>query len=146
MTGFLSRACAALLVLAPAAVMAETVTLQAASATAGTDPQSSMRIVDVVLKPDSRQALADFTRQRVGKRVQLRSNGVLLTSATLQSPLESESFRIMAGEHGFAGKSAEEIAKGIMSSGGLTVDDEGAASSDWGSRAIKRAPAATPGS
>lgn len=145
MTGFRTLACAALLIVAPVATHAETVTLRAEKATAGIDPHTAARIVDVELKPDSRQALADFTRNRVGKRIQLRSNGVLLSSATLQSPLEGESFRIMAGEHGFAGKSAEEIANGIMSTGELTVDDDGAASSDWGVRPAKRAPATTPG-
>jgi len=54
------------------------------------------RVVDVELKPDSRKALADFTRERVGKRIQLRSNGILLSSATLMSPLEGDSFRITA--------------------------------------------------
>ena len=146
MPGFRSLACAALLIVTPAVGHAETVMLQAEKATAGIDPHTSARIVDVELKPDSRKALADFTRDRVGKRIQLRSNGVLLSSATLQSPLEGDSFRIMAGEHGFAGKSAEEIASGIMSGGGLTVDDEGTASSDWGTRSTKRPPATTPGS
>ncbi|MNI07410.1 hypothetical protein D3C73_604170 [compost metagenome] len=51
----------------------------------------------------------------------------MLSSATLMSPLEGDSFRITAGEHGFAGKSAEEIAQGIMKDGGLTVDDENTA-------------------
>lgn len=111
----------------PLAAQAETVALRAASATPGADPQTGARVVEVALKPDSQKALADFTRNRVGKRIQLRSNGVLLTSATLQSPLEGDSFRITAGEHGFAGKSAEEIAQGIMQNGGLTVDDENTA-------------------
>lgn len=118
---------AALALLLPCAAYAETVVLQVARATAGADPQTSARTVDVELKPESRQALADFTRDRVGKRIQLRSGGVLLSSATLQSPLEGDSFRITAGEHGFAGKSAEEIAQSIMKSGGLTVDDENTA-------------------
>ena len=111
----------------PLAAVAETVTLNAASATPGADPHTGARVVDVVLKPDSQKALANFTRDRVGKRIQLRSNGVMLTSATLKSPLEGDSFRITAGEHGFAGKSAEEIAQGIMKDGGLTVDDENTA-------------------
>lgn len=139
MRAFRSLACAALL-LAAAASHAETVALRAQSATAGIEPQTQMRFVDVVLQPESRQVLADFTRNRVGKRVQLRSNGVLLSSATLQSPLEGDSFRIVAGEHGFAGKSAEDIAKGIMSGGGLTVDDESGAPSDAGTRPTRRAP------
>lgn len=122
----LARA-AALALLLPGAAYAETVVLQVARATARADPQTSARTVDVELKPESRQALADFTRDRVGKRIQLRSGGVLLSSATLQSPLEGDSFRITAGEHGFAGKSAEEIAQSIMKSGGLTVDDENTA-------------------
>ncbi|MGS1008822.1 SecDF P1 head subdomain-containing protein [Achromobacter anxifer] len=122
----LARA-AALAALLPCAAYAETVVLHVARATAGADPQTSARTVDVELKPESRQALADFTRDRVGKRIQLRSGGVLLSSATLQSPLEGDSFRITAGEHGFAGKSAEEIAQSIMKSGGLTVDDENTA-------------------
>lgn len=141
MTVVRSLACAALL-LAAAASHAESVALRADKATAGVDPQTSMRYVDVVLHPDSRQALADFTRDRVGKRIQLRSNGVLLSSATLQSPLEGDSFRIVAGEHGFAGKSADEIAKGIMRGGGLTVDDESSTPGDIGTRPSKRsAPA-----
>ena len=121
-------ACAAVIAVSlPWAAQPETVTLQAASATPGADPHTGARVVDVALKPDSQKALADFTRNRVGKRIQLRSNGVLLTSATLQSPLAGDSFRITAGEHGFAGKSAEEIAQGIMKDGGLTVDDENTA-------------------
>ena len=112
MRAFRSLACAALL-LAATASHAETVALRAQSATAGIEPQTKMRFVDVVLQPESRQVLADFTRDRVGKRVQLRANGVLLSSATLQSPLEGDSFRIVSGEHGFAGKSAEDIAKAV---------------------------------
>ncbi|CAB5510923.1 hypothetical protein LMG26857_00205 [Achromobacter anxifer] len=119
----LARA-AVLAALLPCAAYAETVVLHAQSATAGADPQTAARTVDVVLKPESRQALADFTRDRVGKRIQLRSGGVLLSSATLRSPLEGDSFTITAGEHGFGGKSAEEIAQSIMKNGGLTVDDE----------------------
>ncbi|MGV2898476.1 SecDF P1 head subdomain-containing protein [Achromobacter sp. AGC78] len=110
----------------PLAAHADSVTLHAERATAGGD-NTGARVVDVELKPDSRKALADFTRERVGKRIQLRSNGILLSSATLMSPLEGDSFRITAGEHGFAGKSAEEIAQGIMKDGGLTVDDENTA-------------------
>lgn len=110
----------------PLAAHAESVTLHAERATASAD-NTGARVVDVELKPDSRKALADFTRERVGKRIQLRSNGILLSSATLMSPLEGDSFRITAGKHGFAGKSAEEIAQGIMKDGGLTVDDENTA-------------------
>lgn len=137
MTVFRSLACAALL-LAAAASHAESVALRADQATAGIEPQTSTRYVDVVLHPDSRQALADFTRNRVGKRIQLRSNGILLSSATLQSPLEGDSFRIIAGEHGFAGKSADEIARGIMAGGGLTVDYEGTTPGDVPTRPAKR--------
>lgn len=144
MRAFRSLACAALL-LAATASHAETVALRAQSATAGIEPQTQMRFVDVVLQPESRQVLADFTRDRVGKRVQLRANGVLLSSATLQSPLEGDSFRIVSGEHGFAGKSAEDIAKGIMSGGGLTVDDESGAPSDAGTRPTRRAPGSESG-
>ncbi|AYD66985.1 hypothetical protein YH64_005030 [Achromobacter sp. LC458] len=111
----------------PLAAHAESVTLQAQRATASSDPHTGARVVDIELKPDSRKALADFTRDRVGKRIQIRSNGILLSSATLMSPLEGDSFRITAGEHGFGGKSAEDIAQGIMKDGGLSVDDENVA-------------------
>ncbi|MFD4835884.1 hypothetical protein ACFWP0_00145 [Achromobacter sp. NPDC058515] len=121
-------ACAVALAAAlPFAAHAESVVLQAAQATAGADPHTNARVVDIQLKPESRKALADFTRDRVGKRIQLRSGGVLLSSATLMSPLEGDSLRITAGEHGFAGKTADEIAQGIMKEGGLTVDDENTA-------------------
>lgn len=121
-------ACAGALALAlPFAAHAESVVLHTEQATAGADPHTNARIVDIQLRPDSRKALADFTRDRVGKRIQLRSNGILLSSVTVMSPLEGDSFRITAGEHGFGGKSAEEIAQGIMKEGGLTVDDENTA-------------------
>ncbi|MCY1541038.1 hypothetical protein D9M68_767100 [compost metagenome] len=110
--------------LLPCAAQAEMIVLHVERATAGADPGSSARMVEVELKPESSKALADFTRERVGKRIQLRSDGVLLSSATLMSPLEGGSFRITAGQHGFEGKSAEEIALRIMTAGGLTVDDE----------------------
>ncbi|MDH2052389.1 MULTISPECIES: hypothetical protein [Achromobacter] len=42
------------------------------------------------------------------------------------SPLEGDSFRITASEHGFGGKLAEEIVLGIMKTG-LTVADENTA-------------------
>ncbi|WP_043519132.1 SecDF P1 head subdomain-containing protein [Achromobacter arsenitoxydans] len=115
---------AAIAVLLPLAAHAESVVLQVEQATPGADPHTNARVVDIKLKPDSTKALADFTRDRVGKRIQFRSNGILLSSATLMSPLEGDSLRITAGEHGFAGKSAEEIAQGIMKGGGLTLDDE----------------------
>lgn len=121
-------ACAAALAAAlPFAAHAESITLQVAQATAGADPHTNARVVDIQLKPESSKALADFTRDRVGKRIQLRSGGVMLSSATLMSPLEGDSLRITAGQHGFAGKTAEEIAEGIMKDGGLTVDDENTA-------------------
>lgn len=118
---------AALAALLPCAAQAETVVLHAERATASADPTTSARVVEIELKPESRKALADFTRERVGKRIQLRSEGVLLSSATVMGPLEGDSFRITAGVHGFEGKSAEEIARRIMKSGGLTVDDENTA-------------------
>lgn len=115
---------AALAAAVPLAAHAESVTLQVEQATPGADPHTNARIVDIKLKPDSSRALANFTRERVGQRVQFRANGILLSSATLMSPLEGDSLRITAGEHGFAGKSAEEIAQGIMKDGALTMDDE----------------------
>ncbi|SEI55413.1 hypothetical protein [Achromobacter sp. NFACC18-2] len=115
---------AALAVALPLAAHAESVVLQVEQATPGADPHTNARVVDIKLKPQSTQALAAFTRERVGQRIQLRSNGILLSSATLKSPLEGDSLRITAGEHGFAGKSAEEIAQSIMKEGGLTMDDE----------------------
>ncbi|MGY6268859.1 SecDF P1 head subdomain-containing protein [Achromobacter denitrificans] len=117
----------ALAALLPCAALADTVVLHAERATASADPATSARVVEIELKPESRKALADFTRERVGKRIQLRSDGVLLSSATVMSPLEGDSFRITAGEHGFEGKSAEDIAQRIMKAGGLTVDDENTA-------------------
>ncbi len=117
-------ACAAVIAAAPFAAHAESATLQVEQATPGADPHTNARIVDIKLKPDSSKALANFTRERVGQRVQFRANGILLSSATLMSPLEGDSLRITAGEHGFAGKSAEEIAQGIMKDGALTMDDE----------------------
>lgn len=118
---------AVLAALLSGAVQAESVVLHAEQATAGADTNTSAKVVDVQLTPESSKALAEFTRERVGKRIQLRSDGVLLSSAVLASPLEGNSFRITAGEHGFAGKSAEEIAQGIMKAGQLTIDDENTA-------------------
>ncbi|RAP60796.1 hypothetical protein A6B37_20735 [Achromobacter sp. HZ01] len=115
---------ALLAALLPCAAQAETVMLQAQQATASADPATSARTVEITLKPESAKALADFTRARVGQRIQLRADGVVLSSATLMAPLESDNLRIVAGEHGFEGKSAEEIAQRIMKAGGLTIGDE----------------------
>ncbi|KRA01171.1 hypothetical protein [Achromobacter sp. Root565] len=119
-----SALAATLAVALPFAAHAESVTLQVEQVTPGADPHTNARVVDIKLKPDSVKTLANFTRERVGQRVQFRANGILLSSATLMSPLDGDSLRITAGEHGFAGKSAEEIAQGIMKDGALTMDDE----------------------
>lgn len=56
--------------LARALALAETFALQAQNATAGADPHTPARVVAMELTPDSRKALADFTRDCVGNRVQ----------------------------------------------------------------------------
>ncbi|KAF0808296.1 hypothetical protein A6D6_00005 [Alcanivorax xiamenensis] len=106
------------------AIQAETVTLHVDSAKKSPSPDTSGDVIDIVLESESRQALADFTRDRVGRPIHLFVDGQLLTSPTLQSVIDTSSLRLSAGEDGFNGKSAGEIAETLNEGGALTLSDD----------------------
>lgn len=81
-------------------------------------------VVNVTLAPEGQRSLAAFTRDRVGRMIHLRVDGVLLTSATLQSPLNGSSLQLSPGLTGFTKMSAQEIARRLNSGGKLDVSDD----------------------
>ncbi|MCU5782089.1 hypothetical protein MA04_01389 [Alcanivorax balearicus MACL04] len=103
---------------------AETVTLQVESAEKKTSPDTTRDVIDITLDPESRQTLADFTRDRVGQQIHLSVGGHLLTSPFLQSVIDTGNLRLSAGEDGFDGKSAGEIAETLNEGEALTLSDD----------------------
>ncbi len=105
-------------------VQAETLRLNVENAEQSRSPDTARDVIDVKLDPKSRKALADFTRTRVGRQIHLFVDGHLLTSPTLQSVIDTGSLRLSAGEKGFGGKTAGEVAKTLNKGGPLTLTDE----------------------
>ncbi|AFT68428.1 hypothetical protein B5T_00140 [Alloalcanivorax dieselolei B5] len=112
------------LLLLSTSLQAETVTLQVESAEKRTSPDTTRDVIDITLDPESRQTLADFTRDRVGQQIHLSVEGYLLTSPFLQSVIDTGSLRLSAGEEGFDGKTAGEIAETLNKGGALTLSDD----------------------
>ena len=107
-----------------AAVQAETIAIQVQSAVVRHDEQLGQDLVHVRLTPNGQQSLSSFTRDRVGRTIHLRVGGVLLTSATIRSPIEGRSLQLSPGATGFNGISALDIAKRLNASGAMDVSDE----------------------
>ena len=107
-----------------AAVHAGSVAVPVRSAVVAQDPQTVQEVVDVTLTPEGRRSLADFTRDRVGRRIHLRMDGVLLTSATIRGPIEAGALRLSPGGTGFDGVSAQEIARRLAAGGTMEISDE----------------------
>lgn len=81
-------------------------------------------VVNVTLAPEGQRSLAAFTRDRVGRIIYLRVDGVLMTSATLQSPLTGNSLQLSPGLTGFTKMSAKDIARSLNSGGKLELSDD----------------------
>ncbi|WP_187394970.1 SecDF P1 head subdomain-containing protein [Pigmentiphaga aceris] len=103
---------------------AETVSLRVQSAVVPKPEDNQPEVVNVTLDPEGQRALAAFTRNRVGQMMHLYVDGVLLTSATLHSPLTGGSLQLSPGVTGFTRASAQQIASTLSSGGALQISDE----------------------
>lgn len=99
---------------------AETTHLKVQKAITATDAYGQ-ESVQVTLAPESVKALAAFTRERVGQRIEVRAGDTLLTTATLQSPIDGPSLSLAPGTLGFDGVSAPEMARRLSADGTLTI-------------------------
>ncbi len=88
------------------------------------DPTTSQEVVSITLEPESRKALAAYTRDRVGKVVELRVAGMVVLAPTVRSPIDTDGLWLSPGPDGFEGKSAKELAEIIQQSGSVTVSEQ----------------------
>ena len=98
-----------LALLASSLAHADSAHLQVVQAVAGKEAEGRGEYVDVTFTPGSRGPLAEFTRARVGKRVEFRVDDQVLTVVTVQGAIETSGLRLSAGGSGFGGKSAADI-------------------------------------
>lgn len=82
------------------------ITLAVASAKAGLDAVTGQPIVQIVLTPEAAKAFARLTTDNVGKVVELRVDGALLTSPVVQTP-------ILGGELVISGNLSEGDARAL---------------------------------
>jgi hypothetical protein len=75
-------------------VAAEPLLLEIARATAGFDERTNEPIVKIGLTDASKRLFAQFTSGKVGSKMELRSNGQILTGAVMREPLDVGSFQI----------------------------------------------------
>lgn len=115
---------AGVILAACAVARAETVALQVESAIAEQDPHTKQEVVNVQLTPEGRHGLAEFTRDRVGRTIHLRVDGVLLVSPTLASPLDGGALQLSSGQTGFVDTTAQDIARRLNGGSPLELSDE----------------------
>jgi preprotein translocase subunit SecD len=80
------------LAVATASRAAEPVTLAVASANVARD--AGRAAVDIVLKPDSKAALASFTADHVGQTIAISVDGKVVMSARLVEPISGGTIRV----------------------------------------------------
>ncbi|WZB60278.1 hypothetical protein WJ970_19610 [Achromobacter xylosoxidans] len=83
---------------------ADSAYLQVVQAVAGKGEAGQGEYVDVTFTPGSRGPLAEFTRTRVGKRVEFRVDDRVLTVVTVQGAIDTSGLRMFGGGQGFGGK------------------------------------------
>ena len=119
-----------LALLASSLAHADSAHLQVVQAVAGKEAEGRGEYVDVTFTPGSRGPLAEFTRARVGKRVEFRVDDQVLTVVTVQGAIETSGLRLSAGGSGFGGKSAADIERILEPGTYVEVADAGKAESD----------------
>ena len=84
------------LVFSPLA-QADSAHLQVVQAVVGKGEAGQGEYVDVTFTPGSRGPLAEFTRTRVGKRVEFRVDDRVLTVVTVQGAIDTSGLRMFGG-------------------------------------------------
>jgi preprotein translocase subunit SecD len=80
------------------------------SATVQTQALSSAAAIEIVMTGDGRKALADITRQNVGKRLAIVVDGQLLAAPRIEAEIPGGS-ALITGR--FSGREASELASKI---------------------------------
>lgn len=88
------------------------------------DPTTQQDVVAITLTPESSEALAAYTRERVGKVIEIRVAGQRILAPTVRGPIDTGSLWISPGLNGFEGKSAKELVDILRQSGLLTVSEQ----------------------
>lgn len=91
-----------------------------------TDPASQQEVVSIHLTPESRAALAEYTRERVGKTIEIRVAGERISAPTLRSAIDAGSLWLTPGHDGFEGKSARELADALLQAEIMTISEPSA--------------------
>ena len=89
------------------------------------DPATQQEVVGVTLTPEGRQALAAYTRERVGKIIEIRVAGQRVLAPTVRDTIDTGSLWISPGEDGFQGKTATELAAALQQAGVMTITEQG---------------------
>ena len=76
---------------------ADRLPLSVAGAEAGTDPLTGQPVVNVTLDAKGQKALAEFTRDNIGKVVEIMVNDKVVVAPTIRDPLVGGSFDISGG-------------------------------------------------
>jgi preprotein translocase subunit SecD len=101
-------------------VTAETLKLEIESVEIGADSFTQLPTVKIVLKPDSKAAIAEFTRARIGEPVTLRLDSVPLTAPIVQEPIV-EGILVISGS--LTQSDAAKLAREINSGAGTVFID-----------------------
>src|SRR5690606_14090962 len=121
----LSKFLAASALFFSAVTHAEMLELRPERVQVGTDPATQQEVVGVTLTPEGRQALADYTRERVGKVIEIRVAGQRILAPTIRGVIDTGSLWISPGADGFQGKTAQELADTLQQMGVMTISEQG---------------------
>jgi preprotein translocase subunit SecD len=66
---------------------AETLRVQVGSAEVGSDPATAQPVITLLLKPESKAALSDFTRVRVGQQITVRVGTTPVSAPFILEPI-----------------------------------------------------------
>jgi preprotein translocase subunit SecD len=94
---------------------AETLKVMVESAVPGTDKFTAEPLVTLTLKLESRTAMAEFTKARVGEKISMRLGDKVLMEPIINEPIVQGIIHINGG---FTVQSAQEIADAIMNANG----------------------------
>ena len=111
--GFLA---AAVLLAVPSQLLAETLTVTISNVEVIADPKSGQPILSLILTPQSKIAIADFTRARIGEQVKMRLGDTVLSEPFILEPITEGRLAITGN---FTDASARALADLLAKSGGM---------------------------
>jgi preprotein translocase subunit SecD len=101
---------------------ADPLTLPVAHATVGFDARTGEPVVTIVLTASGRNLFGAFTRQHVGRRIDVRVDGASINKPVLRTPIEGGTLQILLA----TAQEASSLASGL-SAGAAKLEIEAAA-------------------